>query len=146
MFKKILFPTSGSGLSEKIAQTIVGLINENPERSVYILNVVDKYNLPAEVDYEMEKTGLDAEEIIKNNIEECIQKATKVFKENKVPYNVQVRVGKPVPTIIKTAMELDCDLMVIGYHGECTLTEFIFKGNIMNCLIDQAHCPVMVVK
>lgn len=146
MFEKILFPTSGSSLSEKIAQMIVGLINEKPDRQVFILNVIDKYELPAEVEYEMERTGLSAETIIKKNVKENLAKAIQVFEDSQVPYKVKIRRGKPVPTIVKTAMELECDLMIIGYHGECSLTDFIFKENIMSCLIDQSHCPVMVVK
>ncbi|MDW7674083.1 MAG: universal stress protein [Bacillota bacterium] len=146
MFERILFPTSGSGLSEKIAKTIVGLIKEKPDRKVIVLNVVDKYSLPAEVEFEMDKTGLSAEEVIKKNVEECIQKATKVFEDSHTPYKVKVRRGEPVKTIVETAEELQCDLMVIGYHGECTLMEFLFKGNIMSRLIDEAKCPVMVIK
>ncbi|MGF7184049.1 nucleotide-binding universal stress UspA family protein [Desulfitispora alkaliphila] len=147
MFKKILFPTSGSPLCGKIARTICGLIKEKPEREVTILNVLDpRHHIPAQVDYELDKCGLrpDAEAI--KNAEQVLKKAIKVFKENNVPYKVMVRSGEPVCTIIEVADEMQCDLMVVGHHGESRLSDYLFKGNITARLINEADCPVIVIK
>ncbi|WP_028309550.1 universal stress protein [Desulfitibacter alkalitolerans] len=146
MFEKILFPTTGSRLSEKISNTIVGLIKEKPDREVTILHVLEKYDMPAEVEYEIVSRGHDFEEMLSSHVKECIQKSTKVFRENGIPYKVRIKRGDPVKVIIKISEEMCCDLMIIGYHGETTLTELIFKGNTMARLIDNSPCPVMVIK
>lgn len=146
MFERILFPTTGSMLSEKISNTIVGLIKEKPDREVTILHVLEKYDMPAEIEYEIVSRGHDFEEMLSSHVKECIQKSTKVFKENGIPYKVRIKRGDPVKVITKISEEMACDLMIIGYHGETTLTELIFKGNTMAKLIDNSPCPVMVIK
>ena len=146
MFEKILFPTSGAGLSNKIANTIVGLIKEKPDREVTILHVLEKYDLPAEVDYEIVITGQDFDKMLSDSVEECIEKSTKIFRDNGIPYQVRIKRGDPVNVIRAISEEMGCDLMIIGYHGETTLTDIIFKGNTMAKLIDNSPCPVMVIK
>jgi|GEM_PF-5598865 hypothetical protein len=42
--------------------------------------------MPTVIVYEMERTGLSLEEISKKSMEEKIERATKVFKGNGVPY------------------------------------------------------------
>ncbi|MEW6622553.1 MAG: universal stress protein [Bacillota bacterium] len=146
MFEKILFPTAGSALAEKIAEVIVKLIKEKPDRQVTILNVVQGYQVPGEVEFEMEAKGVHLDDFIQKNVEASIGKAVEIFKNNGVPYTVEIKMGDPVKNIVETAKNMECDLVVIGYHGETTLTDFIFKGNTMSRIIDECVSPVMVIK
>ncbi|KUO51596.1 MAG: hypothetical protein APF76_13195 [Desulfitibacter sp. BRH_c19] len=146
MFEKILFPTTGAGLSNKIANTIVGLIKEKPDREVTILHVLEKYDMPAEVDYEIVTRGKDFQKILSAHVEECIQKSTKVFKDNGIAYKIRIKRGDPIKVIKAISEEIGSDLMIIGYHGETSLTELLFKGNTMTQLIDNSPCPVMIIK
>lgn len=146
MFEKILFPTCGSPLSGKIAETIVGLIKEKPDRQVTILTVVDYHQLPIAVDYQFEQSGFHHKDFVLKNVEEIIEKAVKVFKENNVPFEVRVEKGEPTKTIVQVADEIECDLMVVGHHGESKLSDYLFKGDMTANLINESHCPVMVIK
>ena len=69
-----------------------------------------------------------------------------MFKEQNVSYKIRIEVGEPVETIVKVAEEIDAQLMVIGYHGESKLSDYLFKGNITSRLIDNSKCPLLVVK
>lgn len=147
MFKRILFPTSGSPISEKIAQTIVEkLVKDAKGVEVTILYVLEVTPFHSSVSYQLKEKGIDASQMALEDVKNILSKATKVFKDNNVEYKVRVELGEPVKTILKVAEEINSDLMVVGYHGQSTLSDYLFKGNITNELIDGATCPIMVVK
>lgn len=147
VFKKILFPTSGSPISEKIAQTIVDkLVKDAKDTEVTIVYVLEVTPFHSSVSYQLEEEGMDASQLALEEVKNILAKATKVFKENNVDYKVRVELGEPVKTILKVAEETGSDLMVVGYHGQSTLSDYLFKGNITSELIDGAVCPIMVIK
>jgi universal stress protein A len=51
----------------------------------------------------------------------------------------------PVKAILRTALERDCDLIVIGTHGRQGLRR-LFEGSIAEQVVRGATCPVLVVK
>lgn len=147
MFKKILFPTSGSPISEKIAQTIVNkLIIDPNEIKITILYVLEVTPFHRSVSYQLQDKGIDSTQLALEEVRGILAKATKVFNDNNIPYQIRVELGEPVETILKIAEEMNCDLMVVGFHGQSSLSDYIFKGNITTELIDGANCPIMVVK
>ena len=146
MFKKILFPTTGSPISEKIANTIVNLISDSQEREITILYVLEVSPLHPSVSYQLQDKGIDPSKIALEDVKEILAKATKVFNENNIPYNIRLEFGEPVKMILKVAEETESQLMVVGHHGESSLSDYLFKGNITSELVNKAKCPIMVVK
>ncbi len=146
MYKKILFPTSGSPFSEKIAETIIKLINNKDEAEITILYVMKIPQMYGDVPYQLEGEGVDTSQIALEDAQRVLAKATKVFDDNKVPYTIRIEFGDPVKNIIKVAQETNSELMVVGHHGESKLSDYLFKGNITSQLINNATCPVLVVK
>jgi nucleotide-binding universal stress UspA family protein len=51
----------------------------------------------------------------------------------------------PVKAILRTALERDCDLIVIGSHGRQGLRR-LFEGSIAEQVVRGATCPVLVIK
>lgn len=146
MYKKILFPTSGSPFSEKIAETIIKLINNKDEVEITILYVMKIPQMYGDVPYQLEGEGVDTSQIALEDAQRVLAKATKVFDDNKVPYTIRIEFGDPVKNIIKVAQETNSELMVVGHHGESKLSDYLFKGNVTSQLINNATCPVLVVK
>jgi len=146
VYKKILFPTSGSPISEKIAETIIKLINNKDEAEITILYVMKIPQMYGDVPYQLEGEGVDTSQIALEDAQRVLAKATKVFDDNKVPYTIRIEFGDPVKNIIKVAQETNSELMVVGHHGESKLSDYLFKGNVTSQLINNATCPVLVVK
>jgi len=146
VYKKILFPTSGSPISEKIAETIIKLINNKDEAEITILYVMKIPQMYGDVPYQLEGEGVDTSQIALEDAQRVLAKATKVFDDNKVPYTIRIEFGDPVKNIIKVAQETNSELMVVGHHGESKLSDYLFKGNVTSQLINNSTCPVLVVK
>ena len=130
MFKRILLPTSGSPIAAKKARTICQLLNDYQDAEVTILYVMKSYPNYAVVNSQLAKEDIDPNQIYLDDAKKIVRKALQVFKEQNVPYKIRIEVGEPVETIVKVAEEIDAQLMVIGYHGESKLSDYLFKGNI----------------
>jgi nucleotide-binding universal stress UspA family protein len=53
--------------------------------------------------------------------------------------------GNAAPAILKTAMELPCDAIVMGTHGR-TGVDRLLVGSVAEEVVRKASCPVVVVK
>ncbi|KJS85823.1 MAG: hypothetical protein JM58_07775 [Peptococcaceae bacterium BICA1-8] len=146
MFKKILFPTSGSPVSEKIALTIVNLISDTKNAEITIVYILEITPFHRTVSYQLEDKGIDSSKLALDEIKVILEKATKVFRENNIPYKIRVEFGEPVEMILKIAEETKSDIMVVGFHGQSTLSDYLFKGNITSELVNKTNCPILVVK
>jgi nucleotide-binding universal stress UspA family protein len=146
MFKRILFPTSGSPISAKVANMICQLIKEDQEREVLILTVAEIPNMPSNISMQLEQAGIHVGEVIVKDINDRIEKITSIFKENNIPYKVKVCSGDPVKIVTQEASDFNADLLIVGNHGQSTFTDFLFKTNITVQIINESNCPVMVVK
>ena len=147
MFKKILYPTSGSPLSLKIAQSICELVAGHPDREVIVAYAVKAQHIysPA-VAQELVESGVDPANELIDEIQNNLNRIAKVFNQHQINFTFKLEYGNPTEAMTKLAKKELVDVMVIGYHGEQTLADHLFKGNIMNRLIDAAPCPVLVVK
>jgi universal stress protein A len=63
----------------------------------------------------------------------------------RVPIEYVLRQGEVVATILSTARERRCDLIVLGRHGGSGWRRFLGPGRAERILRD-APCPVLVVK
>ncbi len=143
MFKKILVPTDGSEYSLKAEEQALFLAKltgaEVIALSVIENNFVNTLPLDNEV-YDLTKLlKQDSEKNIRefedlNEKEHDGVKITPVIKE-----------GSPAKEIIKTAQELDIDLIVIGSSGKSGFDRFLM-GSVADKVIKSAKCPVFLVR
>ena len=122
------------------------MINNKDEAEITILYVMKIPQMYGDVPYQLEGEGVDTSQIALEDAQRVLAKATKVFDDNKVPYTIRIEFGDPVKNIIKVAQETNSELMVVGHHGESKLSDYLFKGNVTSQLINNATCPVLVVK
>lgn len=62
-----------------------------------------------------------------------------------VPYRTRVVDGDPVARILEVTREEEAELLVIATHGRTGLKHF-FLGSVVERVIRQAHCPVLVIR
>ena len=61
------------------------------------------------------------------------------------PWEAQVAAGDPAEAIVRTAAELDVDLIVMATHGRTGLPH-ILLGSVAEKVLRHAPCPVLTVK
>jgi len=62
-----------------------------------------------------------------------------------VSYRTRVVDGDPVARILEMTREEEAELLVIATHGRTGLKHF-FLGSVVERVIRQAHCPVLVIR
>jgi nucleotide-binding universal stress UspA family protein len=58
---------------------------------------------------------------------------------------VLIEHGNPAEVIVKTAQERDCDLIVMGTHGDTTIAD-VFIGNTAKWVLKHSSIPVLVIR
>jgi nucleotide-binding universal stress UspA family protein len=61
------------------------------------------------------------------------------------PYTLHIHVGLPAEVIVKVAHELGAELVVMGTRGRGGLASLVL-GSVANQVLQQAECPVLLVR
>lgn len=147
MFKKILVATDGSTLAKKATDAAVELAAAvNAE--LVVLRVVEPYPLnyfegamtvaPADVAAIEEKSMKKAEELVTNVKAEGTNAKVKTI-------GVAVKSTWIAESIIKTAKEQGCDLIVMASHGHKGLKRLLLGSQTLDVLT-HSDIPVMVLR
>ncbi|MEN6318177.1 MAG: universal stress protein [Syntrophaceae bacterium] len=141
MFKKILFPTDFSDVSEKAVQYIKQLKGAGAQE-VIVLHVIDEKDLLvlSRVPEQYPRiTALMEEEIAK-------EMAAVEADMTAVGFHVKLKVktGKPFREIMMTAAEEKVSIIVIGSHGKSNIKEMLM-GSVSENVIRHAGVPLLVV-
>jgi nucleotide-binding universal stress UspA family protein len=63
----------------------------------------------------------------------------------KYPVEARLTQGDAAAEILRTAKDVECDLIVMGTHGRTGLDRLLF-GSVAESVVPKADCPVLVVK
>ncbi len=63
----------------------------------------------------------------------------------RIRYEVLVRTGEPVQSILDTAIDIEADLIVMATHGRSGLSHF-FLGSVTERVVREASCPVFTIR
>jgi len=131
LFQRVLVPVDGSRyMSGVVAHAIA--IAKKTACSLTFLYVV---NMEPATTLELEKqngTGIP---------EECRRKAA----AEDVSASSRIEVGSPAETIVEIAVRERFDLIIIGSRGHSRL-KTLFVGSVADEVMEQASCPVLLVK
>jgi hypothetical protein len=72
--------------------------------------------------------------------------AAKILQEKGITPQTLIKYGRPGDVIIKTAEELQADLIVLGTKKHPTLLNKRTIGPIVDKVVEHAHCSVLVVR
>jgi nucleotide-binding universal stress UspA family protein len=145
MVEKVLFPTDFSEHSKKC----IGYLKKIADcglKQLYILNVAD-YSIINESNVIFEEM-LEDEQIIRNFqkiAEENFQELIKEFDGYNIKIKTIFKVGTPFSEIIKTADELDVDLIVLGFRGYGVVEELLL-GSTAEKVVRNTKKPVLMIK
>ncbi len=145
--KKILYPTDFSPTAEN-AFIFALQIADHLGASIITLHAfnrpdISNFNLPESLREIYESIDLDAFE----NFEDEIPVLRDIANSNgyyHVPMVHVLEEGAAVSAILRTANKNKADLIVMGSTGAGMMEKFFF-GTVSGKVLDEAHCPVVVV-
>lgn len=142
MYTRILIATGGSPWSDAAAAYAIALAAQLRAelRVLAVLNVSGVYAMP---------DVLGSSELLMDSVEQqgqhMLAHTTAQATDAGVPHIAILKWGNVAETILQTATEEQCDLIVLGSRG---LTGFkrLMIGSISNAVAAKAPCPVLVIK
>ena len=141
MFKKILFPTDFSDVSQKAVKYIKQLKGAGAQE-VIVLHVIDEKELlvlSRVPDQYLKITTLMEKEIAKELAVVEADMAAEGFSVKLI-----VKTGKPFTEIMMTATEEKVSIIVVGSHGKSNIGEMLM-GSVSENVIRHAKVPLLVI-
>jgi nucleotide-binding universal stress UspA family protein len=142
MYTRILIATGGSPWSDAAAAYAIALAAHiDADLCILtVLNVSGVYAMPdvmASSELLMESVEQQGQEMLAHTAARAIDAG--------VPHVALLKWGNVAETILQTAAEEQCDLIVLGSRG---LSGFkrLMLGSISNAVAAKAQCPVLVIK
>lgn len=142
MYTRILIATGGSPWSDAAAAYAIALAAQMRAelRLLAVLNVSGVYAMPdvmASSELLMESVEQQGQDTLAHTTARAVDAG--------VPYIALLKWGNVGETILQTAAEEQCDLIVLGSRG---LSGFkrLMLGSISNAVAAKAQCPVLVIK
>jgi len=141
LFKKIVFPTDFSNLSER-ARGYAAPLAKLCGSTVYVLHAIEPIELTnGEADEEIAKFYDD----IRREAERKMEGEKEHFQKLGIEAETVVLLGKRWSTINSFASENHADLIVLGSHGIRTREGNISIGTTSHKVAMTSPCPVLIV-
>ena len=141
MFKKILFPTDFSDVSQKAIKYIKQLKSAGAQE-VIVLHVIDEKELLVLSRVPDQYLQITAQ------IEKDAAKAMAAIEADMTAdgfrVKLQVKTGKPFTEIMMTAAEEKVSIIVVGSHGRSNIEEMLI-GSVSENVIRHAKTPLLVI-
>ena len=145
MFKKILYPTDFSDVSQK-ALDYIKQLRASGSTEIVVLHVVNQRVIEGIRRHVGDESRIEEFETMVR--EEANQSLIEIENElKKVPYKVKciIKIGIPLREILRVEEEEDVSVIVIGSHGRTNLEE-VFLGSVSEKVIRKCKKPVLVIK
>ncbi len=140
MFRKILVAFDGSPKSYEAFDDVLELASmSRPSSFILALSVVQ----PPESLYFTEMD--EVVDRASGNYEKLLAELAEKARQKGISIKTKVAVGHPASSIMQTAREEGCDLIVMGHKGKSML-EGLLLGSVSRRVASGAHCSVMIVK
>ena len=140
--RKALVPVDGSSNSERAVRHVVALAEINPALDVVLLNVQ-----PPVSDWEvrsfLKKEEIEAMEESRGG--DALASARGLLDAAEVRYTPMVLIGPIAETIARTALEQNCDGIVMGTRGLGAVAGAVL-GSVASQVVHLADVPVTLVK
>ena len=141
MFKKILFPTDFSDVSQKAVKYIKQLKGAGAQE-VIVLHVIDEKELlvlSKVPDQYLQITAQMEKEIAEEMAAVEADMTTEGFR-----VKLKVKTGKPFTEIMMTAADEKVSIIVVGSHGRSNIEEMLM-GSVSENVIRHAKVPLLVI-
>jgi K+-sensing histidine kinase KdpD len=136
--RRVLLPFDGSPSAFRAVQHVVCLAKAGHRASVVLLNVQAPFakRLPS---------GTGSGDEVRAAGEAILSKASQLLEAQRIPYQCEVRAGKPSEEITAAIDRHQIDLIVMGTRGIGTLAR-LFLGSVAMAVAQECRVPVTFVK
>ena len=139
---KVALAIDGSSCSLRATRFLIGLISGREGTEVHVVNVQPPIRyadlLPVETQQRVEQWSRESGENSTGAARELLAAAA-------IPCHLHVVVGDPASAIVKVAVELSCDLIVMGTRGMGAVAGLAL-GSVATKVVHLADTPVTLVK
>lgn len=151
MLEKILVPLDGSEHADKALDCALDLA-ETYSAEILLLSVIhvstivytaSTLGLLTSSSISARNYGKEIEGYLKKVLSEGVNKANKAKPYLKV--TTKLVEGRPADKIVEIAKEEKVDIIIMGHRGVSGVKK-LFLGSVSNHVVDQASCPVLIVK
>lgn len=132
----ILFATEGAPQSAAAIEAFANLMAHRPTR-ITVLSVIPPYSglgRQAGAEYYQAETGR-CQAVLSDALTRLAQRGHQAES--------QIRMGEPAESILETAREADCDLIVMGTHARQGVGRWL-NGSVAHTVVDGAPCGVVI--
>ena len=143
MFKKILFPTDFSDVSNKALDYITTLKDVGAE-TVVIIHVIDQRSINV-IDSLAAVNSQELEREMITNSSKLMEEVEKKLMDNGFEVKSLLKIGFPVIEILDAEKYEDVSVIVIGSHGKSNIAE-MFLGSVSEKVIRKCEKPIFVIK
>ena len=150
MSERILVPLDGSKIGEAALPYVEELVSKlSPEvkAEVTLFQVVSSltyYVVAGDAGVQVPYTEKEMEQIKRKSMD-YLKKAGEVLKSKGVTVKTKVGVGNAADEIIKTADEINANLIAMSTHGRSGLSRWAF-GSVTDRVLRGANVPVIIVR
>lgn len=142
MYQHLLLPIDGSELSLGAAKAGIDLAKLCQAR-VYALHVIAPFHNIAYLGTLLAATEYAYSEEATTNAERYLADIRAIADAANVPFHGQATFGQPAETIVQTAKEQQCDLVVMASHGWRGMTRLLLGSETQKVLLS-TDVPVLV--
>ncbi len=145
MFNTILFPTDGSPLSDKAAETALAFAQLNKAKLV-ALSVVQPFPFSPMADGGIVLDASLYEQQMQEASQRAVDKLGEAARAVGVPFEGVVVVSpSPHEEIVNAAQTYHCDIILMASHGRKGLNK-LFVGSETQKVLAHTELPVMVLR
>jgi nucleotide-binding universal stress UspA family protein len=139
---KILLPVDGSEHSDRVARHVIRLAQGCATYEILLLNVQPPIDAPEVLGH---MPAREIESMQQTRGGDAMASARALLDAAGVAYVPEVALGPVAESIARIAAERNFDTIVMGSHGAGALISALM-GSVARDVINQAPCPVTVVK
>ncbi len=147
MYKRILVPLDGSGLSESVLSHVKTMATACGPAEVHLLYVVEPLSAMRESSFSTQDKDYFAQSDRKAEAwgKDYLAKVVLNLETDSIKAKSIVLIGNPAQDILDYATTNAIDLIIMSTHGRSGLARWVF-GSVAEKVIRTATCPVMIVR
>jgi nucleotide-binding universal stress UspA family protein len=150
MFERVLVPLDGSKVGEAALPVIEKLVSEPPPQTkmeiilLGVITILRHWVVVGEASAPVSYTE-DELALIKQRVSNYLESTAEPLRSKGVTVRTMVSSGNAAEEILKTADELNADLIAMSTHGRSGLRRMAF-GSITDKVLRGAGRPVLMVR
>ncbi len=142
MYKKILVPLDGSGLSESVLSHVVTIATSCQVPEVVLMRVREPLDKSVKETLDA-KIASQLDEAYHDEAANYLEKIATTLKRKGIAVKVEVLLGNPAEEIIKYSRRSGVDLIIMSTHGRSGVSRWVF-GSVADKVIRQTEVPVLI--